>query len=415
MRLAYVSGDYPTFTGGRSGGIGAHTFNLARAMAALGHDVSVVATSRAPARLREAGVDVRGIALKSRRQWRLGRLVPVNWLRWSFAAHAALRALHAERPLDLVVFPDAYGEGFRFALAPFAPFVVRFGGPASVIQRWDGRSVPPVRARIEERIERTAPARAVRMVCSSETFAERIAHDWALDASRFRIVRNPLDLVRFCPGEAVRDDEGPTVLFTGHLQRLKGLEELVDAIPAVVREIPGARFVIAGNDTRSAPGGGSMREALEYRLGRSGACARVDFVGSLPQAELVGLYRQCDVFVLPSHHDVFPNAVLEAMGCAKPCVVTSTTGVARMIADHDAGRVVPPRDVAAVAGALIDLLRLQPEERRELGRRARQAVEAECAPERVGRAAEDVYREAIAVGLQPRHASASPARGTVHP
>jgi glycosyltransferase involved in cell wall biosynthesis len=369
---------------------------LAHAIAALGHDVSVVAeTTNGSAQLADGLVQVHAIPRGSPRQWKLGRWLPVPWLRWSFAVQRALRRIHSERPLDLVIFPDAYGEGFRFSLAPFLPYVVRFGGPASVVQRWDGRAVPATRARIETWLERTPAARAPLLLCASSAFADQISREWSLDRSRFRIVRNPLNLARFHPARHDIDRPVQLVLFVGHIQPLKGLLDLVAAVPLIARRQPSVSFQMVGNDTRTGPGRTSLRRVLEQKLHELGALARVRFLDPLPQPELVPLYHACSVFVLPSHNDVYPNAVLEAMGCGRPCIVTKTAGVAELVARSGCGRVVPPGDPAALAAAISEILALPEAEREAMGARGRRMVEEACATEVIAAQAVEAYREAI--------------------
>jgi len=74
------------------------------------------------------------------------------------------------------------------------------------------------------------------------------------------------------------------------------------------KQHPDVTFWFVGNDTRTGPNHTSLQQALEERLRASGQIDRVHFQPPLPQAELVPLYRSCTVFVLPSHHDVYPNA-----------------------------------------------------------------------------------------------------------
>ncbi len=397
LRLCFVSRDYPTVSpDGVSGGIGAHSYNLAHAVADLGHDVSVLAQAAGGSDPRSDGaVQVHPISRGSQRQWKLGRWLPVSWLRWSFAVERTLRRLHAAHAFDLVVFPDGYGEGFRFSLSPFIPFVVRFGGPASIYQRWDGRAVPPTRARIESWIERVPAARAPLLLCASRAFVDLISREWSLDASRFRIVRNPLNVDRFRPADAHSRQTGQQVLFVGHLQPLKGPYDLVAAIPLVAKQHPGVEFRLVGNDTRTGPGRTSLRKVLEEKLREHGALERVTFLDPLPQPELVPLYQNCSVFVLPAHNDVYPNAVLEAMGCGRPCVVTSTIGNAELVAEAGCGIVVPPRDPQALASAISEILALPGAAREEMGARGRRIVERVCAPSIIAAQAVEVYREAI--------------------
>lgn len=414
LRLCFVSADFPapaTESEG-IGGIGAHAHSLARAVAALGHEVVVVTEGAGAAeRYRHGPIEVRALARRSPRLWKLGRWVPVPWIRRSLAAWRAVEALHRERPLDFVRFPDGYGEGCRFSFTPLAPFAVHLHGPASVVQDWDGRRRPKVRARVEAWLERRPAARASVVVTATRGFADRMASAWALDRSRIRIIRNPLDVEHFSPGPAAARSGPPTILFVGHLQWLKGLSTLAAAIPRVVARHPDARFELVGNDTASAPDGGSMRRYLEGVLAAAGvgtasrapcgrglaggAGGRVAFLGPMSQADLVARYRACAGLVLPSFHEVYGNVVLEAMACGRPCVVTSSIGAAELITSGDTGLVVPPRDPEALAAALSELLAMPAQARDEMGARARRAVTRACARPVIAAQTIEAYREAM--------------------
>lgn len=396
LSICYVSADYPATSPGGIGGIGAHTHALAHAVAALGHDVSVLAESvGGPERFADGRVTVHAIPLGTARMWKLGRWVPVAWLRRSFAVWRALRGLHQEQPLDLVSFPDGYGEGFRYSFSPLTPFVVQLFGPASFVQRWDGRAVPPLRARLESRIERRPAARASLVISATRQFADLVVREWALDPARVRIIRNPLDLERFHPAEAGSRRGGHRILFVGHLQRLKGLLALAAAIPLVAARYHGVEVQLVGNDTNSAPEGGSMRRFLEQMLRERGSLDSVRFLGQVPQEELVPLYQACSVFVLPSLSDVYPNAVLEAMACGRPCVVTDAVGAAELVSESRAGLVVPAGDPDALAGAISRILALPQPERDEMGERARRIVERACATPLIAAQTVEAYREVI--------------------
>jgi glycosyltransferase involved in cell wall biosynthesis len=394
LSVCYVSADYPVPGETAIGGIGAHTRALARAVASLGHRVTVLtqALGDAPGRFSDGAVDVEMLARTPPRMYKLGNVLPVMWLRRSYAVWRALRRLHRERRFDIVSFPDGYGEGYVHSFAPVARYAVQLFGPASVVQRWDGRRVAARLARAQAAIERRPAAHASLVVCATQRFADAMAAEWSLDASRIRIVRNPLDLERFLPGAPPRTRR---VLFAGHLQRLKGLETLAEAMPAIVARHPDVEVVLVGNDTRSAPDGGSMRAHLERALTAQGVADRVAFLDPVPQHELVAHYQSCAVFVLPSTNDVYPNAVLEAMACGRPCIVTTGVGVSELIATADAGRVVPAGDADALAGAIGDLLALPVEELDRIGARARRVVEECCATATIARQTIDAYRAAL--------------------
>jgi glycosyltransferase involved in cell wall biosynthesis len=327
--------------------------------------------------------------------WKVGRWVPVSWLRRTFAVWRAVHRLHAERPFDMVSFADGYGEGFRYSFAPLAPFAVQLFGPATFVQRWNGRAVPPIRRRMENWIERRPAAHASLLISATRRFASMVADEWGLDSNRIRIIRNPLNLARFRPADPGAPRSSLRVLFAGHLQPLKGVRALTAAVPNVAAQHAGVEFVFVGNDTQSAPDGSSMRAWMERNLHESGVLGLVRFVDPIPQQELVARYQACTVFVLPSLNDVYPNAVLEAMACGRPCVVTDTVGAAELITEARAGLVVPPDDAGALAAAISEILAMSERQRDEMGSRGRQLVERVCATPVIAAQTIEAYRDVL--------------------
>jgi len=399
LRLCFVTSDYPLPVPGREvagGGIGAHAYTLANAIAALGHDVTVLTQSdREPIDTMDGGVRVCGLPRGSRRWWKMGRWFPMPWLQRSLEVWHGLRRLHGDKPFDLIRFPDGYGEGFRFALTPLAPFSLHLHGPASVLQEWDKRAIPPIRAAAESRIERVPASRASLVVAGTRWFADYMAERWSLDRNRIRIIRNPLDIAKFHPAPTAAP-QSRTILFVGHLQHFKAVECLAEAIPRVTAVYPDARFRFVGSDTRTAPGGGSMREHLQDAVRRSGAAANVEFVEPVPHRELAALYRSCLGLVLPSHREVFGNVVLEAMACGTPCIVTSSVGAAELVEDGVTGFVVAPGDPPQLARAICRLLELPQPAVRDMGVRAASVVKNSVSSQVIALETIDAYRETLA-------------------
>jgi starch synthase len=153
------------------------------------------------------------------------------------------------------------------------------------------------------------------------------------------------------------------VLFAGRLAPKKGLDTLLDAAPAVVARFPRARFLVAGEDMGL---GGWLRSEIRKR----GLSARFSAPGLLPERDLLAAYHICDVLALPSEYEAFGLVLAEAMACAKPCVATRVGGVPEVVEDGETGLLVPPRDPAALAGALGRVLG-DPEEAGRMGRAGR--------------------------------------------
>jgi glycosyltransferase involved in cell wall biosynthesis len=100
------------------------------------------------------------------------------------------------------------------------------------------------------------------------------------------------------------------------------------------------------------------------------------FTGLLEPSEIVAALAAADVVVHPSLNEIFPNAVGEAMACARPVVAADAGGTAELLGhDGDTGLLVPPGDASALATAVRELL-ADPERRDRLGEAARRRIEA---------------------------------------
>jgi glycosyltransferase involved in cell wall biosynthesis len=138
------------------------------------------------------------------------------------------------------------------------------------------------------------------------------------------------------------------ILFLGRLHYKKGLDFLADAFAIVLKEFPDARLIVAGPDD-------GARAPFESQIARLRIRDRVHLVGPLYAKEKLAAMRDCDCFCLPSRQEGFSLAILEAMACATP-VVISTECHFPDVRQADAGIITAlnPRDIAA---ALTSVLR----------------------------------------------------------
>lgn len=185
------------------------------------------------------------------------------------------------------------------------------------------------------------------------------------------------DLLEVCPGlkriEVIsHGDEGilargiassadttePLALFFGTLARYKGLEVLLDAWPEVRRQVPTARLVVAGSVADVD------LEALRRRVPTSsGVELRVGYV---PAPQVGALVASARVVVAPYLVANQSGVVHLAATLARPVVATDVGDLRLAVLDGKTGLLVPPRDPAALAGALVRLL-TEPETARRLG------------------------------------------------
>jgi glycosyltransferase involved in cell wall biosynthesis len=158
-----------------------------------------------------------------------------------------------------------------------------------------------------------------------------------------RVVVNTSSLRADAPALA----EAPGVLAVGRLQAQKGFDLLLRAWCEVVRDLPQARLGIVGEGPLGAELG-----ALASELG---VASSVRFIA--PTDRIETLYREAAVFVLSSRYEGMPLALLEAQALGVPAVAFDCPTGPREILNADTGIVVPAEDIAALAGAIVRLLR----------------------------------------------------------
>lgn len=196
-------------------------------------------------------------------------------------------------------------------------------------------------------------ARADKITVSSPNYIQSSPYLRSV-ADKCVVIPHGADLSRFAAttevqrrAQEIRQQYAPPlILFVGLLRYYKGLSFLIEAM----LNLPG-RLLVVGE----GPQGQEWR-ASSQRLGLQ---EKVHFLGRVSDEELVALYHACDVFVLPAIHrsESWGAVQIEAMACGKPVVCTELgTGTSFVNVHGETGLVVPPRDAAALAAAIGQLL-----------------------------------------------------------
>jgi glycosyltransferase involved in cell wall biosynthesis len=213
-------------------------------------------------------------------------------------------------------------------------------------------------------------------------------------------VPNGVDLAPFddLPPRSALEDEYPelrdrfVLLFFGRLHVKKGLDLLADATAALARECPSIHLLLAGVDDGAL---GPFRDRCAAR----GLTRRVTWVGHVSGERARRVWGAADAFVLPSYSEGFSMAVLEALACRLPAVVTTACNFPELAAAD--GGIVVESTLNGVTSGLRDLLERSPAERQALGRRGRELVERGYTWDRQARRLADVYRWLAGGGAKP--------------
>ena len=189
-----------------------------------------------------------------------------------------------------------------------------------------GENEPAIRLITEKEIA----AGCHHLTAGTESEKNAIRRHHGCDGAKISVVPCGVDLDLFRPTDKQEARRGlgipdkPTVLFVGRLDKLKGIDRLVEALSLVA--VPDCRLLIIGGDEYSKLALGRLK-GLAVKLNLAD---RVEFVGAVPQQELPRYYNAADVVAVPSYSETFGMVALEAVSCGTP-VVSSDVGAASII------------------------------------------------------------------------------------
>lgn len=339
---------------------------------ALGHRTLLVAHANGELRQRAAeGLDLVALAPRNEMDlgaaWRLSRLLK------------RLRpdVIHAHDPHGVAMAALALSMSTQLAKPPLiASRRVDFHLKGNSLSRWKYRQVDC-------------------FICASDAIRRMLVSD-GVPAMRAVTVHEGIDLERVAHAAAASLHEefwlphnAPVVGNVAALVPHKGQKHLVESAALVVRDVPDARFVIAGE--------GELREGLERQIKERRLEKHVFLAGFRP--DVLALHKAFDVFVMSSVTEGLGTSLLDAMAAGKPVVATRVGGIPEVVADGETGLLVEPRDHKGMADAIVRLLN-DPELRGRMGaaglERARRRFSAE-------RMVQDTLRVYKRVALHPHH------------
>jgi glycogen synthase len=214
-------------------------------------------------------------------------------------------------------------------------------------------------------VERWITNRSQRVIACSHYMREQIVDIFGVAEKRISVIPNgidPDDLQAQSPAELERlrsefaKPEEKLVLLIGRLVYEKGFQLALEAMPRVIAEAPGTRFLVAGSGTHEAE---LHRQAEELGLMEHGT-----FLGWIGDDVLHSLYRIADLTVVPSIYEPFGLVALEAMASGCPCIVADTGGLREVVVHEEGGLRFRADDPDALAEVAIRVLSDD-----ELGRR----------------------------------------------
>ena len=367
---------------------------MARAVAALGHEVSIYTTDRemdaeerrSPTARKVGGVDVH--VYKQHAPAIVAASIPLARALDAAVPQADVVHLHS-----LYLFHTWYTA--RLCRRHGVPYLLRPHGTLDPFlwRRHRGRKAV-LEALFQNRVLREAAA--VHYTAEEEM---RLAAPYAQGAPGV-VVPNGLDLGEYAllPERGAFRAQHPEigdrriVLFLSRLNFKKGLDLLIPAFARASRRHEDLHLVIAGPDD------GQLAAAQGW-VAEHGIGGRATFVGMLDHAGKLACFRDAAMFVLPSYSENFGIAIVEAMACGLPVAISDRVNIWREIEAAGAGLVARPTfdDVARQ----IERLAMDPAAAAAMGERGQRLVAEKFAWSKIARELESVYRTLAAARVQP--------------
>jgi starch synthase len=413
VKIALLSYEYPPDTG--FGGVGTYTWYQARALVRQGHDVRVVAGSLEPGvfHTEHDGVRVTRVSDQGCLDGAI-RGMHSDGVGWAsvrvgnaMGSYLALRDLLEHERYDVVEYPECGADGTIVSTLLPVRTCVRFHSPVNLIMPFYGANEREIETATF--VEQVAIDRAQLRISPSAFLAAEVSERLRVRPP-VHVVPNGIDLDLFDRSEGIdvverfglpRRGHALTVLFTGRLERRKGVHLLPGICADVLAAHPQVHVVLAGADPD-----GAFASTIRPRVDQVGAADRIHHLSARSLPEVRALVKHADIHLHPSMWDNAPYSCIEAMAAGRPIVSSGVGGLPELVDHRRTGLVARAGDEGSFVDAIGELVE-DPALRERLGQAARRAVEDRYTDTAMARRSVALWQALIA-GTAPSHGALTP-------
>lgn len=307
-------------------------------------------------------------------------------------AYRQLKRVLADYQPDVVHTHSAKG-GFLGRLAAWSlrvPAIVHtvHGAPFHPYQP------APIRSAYR-RLERHAAKRCHKLVSVADAMSDLMVAGRVAPREKFVTIYSGMDVRPFQEADRFRQaarrelgiaDDEVVVGKIARLFHLKGHQYLVQAAQQAVAQAPRLKFLLVGD--------GVLREQLERQIDSLGLSSHFILIGLAPPADIPKWIGAMDVLVHASLREGLARALPQALIAGRPAVSYDIDGAREVVLDRVTGRLLPPRSVAPLAEALVELA-LSPELREQWGRAGRERFTDQFRHETMTQRLHELYQQLL--------------------
>lgn len=319
-------------------GIGNYIFNLSKELFKKGHNVTVITRG-----------DLRGI----RREVFEG--IEVYYIRFLplYPLHVHIHSIFVKRffksiksNFDIIHFHTPLPAIFNSELPKITTVHTPMKADISKVELVNPSSLAiKLQGNVSYYIERKLFGMSDKITCVATSVSLEL-RDYGLNPSEIIVVGNGVDENIFYPTKQKCEEK--YVLYTGRLSYRKGLFDFIESGLIVCSLHPDVTFKLTGK--------GPLINKLKKIVNASVYKDRFQFLGHVKKDELVKLYQNATVFVLPSHYEGLPTTLLEGMACGLPVIATEISGNIDVIESNVNGILVPIKSPKRIAEEISKLL-----------------------------------------------------------
>lgn len=340
LKLAFLTPEYPHELGSKSAGLGSSIRNLATALVAKGHDVTIFIYGQQNSQvINNDGIELHFIKQKK---------TPLfGW--WFSRKHIQNYVNEVVKVKGIQLVETQDWTGIAAFMDIHCKFIIRLHGSDAYFCNLDGRK----QKKKNYWLEKKGLENVDHIVSVSDFAAKETKRIFGFSKS-ITTIYNGIDTNAFSKKKAIPIEKG-ILLYFGTIIRKKGVLELAKIFNIVVEQNSDAKLVMLGKDSIDVFENRSTIAIFKELLSEE-AKQKVSLVSEVPYEEVVTYLAKANVIVLPSFAEAFPMTWLEAMAAEKALVTSNVGWADEMMIDGKTGFTVDPNNHKQYAARINELL-----------------------------------------------------------
>ena len=357
MNILILSQVFPP----KRGGVQTASYNTAKHLSRLGHNVVVVTSKWAEERRKFHKMD--GFLVyrfKSYNPPEIEGITQISSLRFNPMMLLKLPKIIKKHNIQLI-----HAQGRMFPISWLTAILNKLIFKRTMFVNVQGRLEVGITGIIENVFDKIITKHVYekymkKIICVSKSLKERLIN-LKIKENKLFVIPNGVDIIEFTKIHGAKffdkylvgREDFKKIIFVGRLDVQKGVEYLIRAIPIVIKTYSKVHFFILGN--------GNLENMLKSLAKKLKIIDHITFLDMIPLEKMCEFYSSADIFCLPSLHEGFPLSIAESLSIGLVIVASAIEGIPEAIIENENGFLTTPKNVLQLSEKLIKALTLNDE------------------------------------------------------